>query len=89
MKNSIKVIDTTSNFEHLKDENFEDSCLVFKDGIHYLFLNKKKYILDIKKTFFLDEKIIVDGVISDDLSSVGRIAFEIFLKNLDIDSNID
>jgi|694.fasta_scaffold109101_4 hypothetical protein len=81
MKNSIKIIDSTSNFEKLKNKIFKNSRLFFDNGIHFLFLNGKKYMLDIKKTFFLDEKIIIEGIISDDEFYVGRIAFEFFPEN--------
>ena len=81
MKNSVKIIDITQNFKKLKNKIFKNSTLFFENGIHYLFLNNKKYLLDIKKTFFLDEKIIIEGIISDDESSVGRIAFEFFQEN--------
>lgn len=81
MTGSLNILGTNLPIENFSPQNFKNSSLVFKDGIHLLFLNDKKYILDIKKTFFLDEKIIIEGIISDDESSVGRIAFEFFPEN--------
>jgi hypothetical protein len=81
MKDLIKIINANSDFEKLKDQTFENSSLVFENGIHLLFLNNKKYLLDIKKTFFLDKKIIIEGIISDDEFFVGKIAFEFFSEN--------
>jgi hypothetical protein len=81
MTGSLNILATNQITEKFSSQSFKNSSLCFEDGIHTLFLNNKKYILDIKKTFFLDEKIIIEGIISDDEFSVGRIAFEFFPEN--------
>lgn len=81
MTGSLNILATNQITKHFSGKNFKNCCLLFKEGIHLLFLNNKKYILDIKKTFFLHEKIIIEGIISDDESSVGKIAFEFFPEN--------
>jgi hypothetical protein len=81
MTGSLNILGTNLPIENFSSQNFKNSRLFFDNGIHFLFLNDKKYILDIKKTFFLDEKIIIEGIISDDESSVGRIVFEFFPEN--------
>jgi hypothetical protein len=81
MTGLLNILGTNQITEGLSNKTFENSSLIFENGIHFLFLNNKKYLLDIKKTFFLDKKIIIEGIISDDEFFVGKIAFEFFSEN--------
>lgn len=81
MTGLLNILGTNQITEDLSNKTFENSSLIFENGIHLLFLNNKKYLLDIKKTFFLDKKIIIEGIISDDEFFVGKIAFEFFSEN--------
>jgi hypothetical protein len=81
MTGLLNILGTNQTTEDLSNKTFENSSLIFENGIHLLFLNNKKYLLDIKKTFFLDKKIIIEGIISDDEFFVGKIVFEFFSEN--------
>jgi hypothetical protein len=84
MLGSLKIVGTNLGSKNLKNKIFDNCDLKFDNGIHFLFLNEKKYLLDIKKTFFIENKIILEGIISDDESFAGKIVVEFIPKNLDI-----
>lgn len=84
MKGFVEIIGINSSFKELKNESFNNCELKFNNGIHELILNNKKYILDLKKTYILCDHLVLEGFISDDSTSVGRISLKFIPKNLDI-----
>jgi hypothetical protein len=78
MKGSIKIVGTNSTTKHLQNILFENCLLETKGKIHDLYLNDKKYFLDIKETYFHENFLLVFGMISDDTDFVGNIALEFY-----------
>ena len=78
MKGSIKIIGTNDITKHLQDQIFEDCVLQSGGKIHSLFLNDKKYLLDIKESHFNHDFILIYGIISDDAEFVGNIALQFY-----------
>lgn len=84
MLGTVKIIGANSESKNLKDKIFNNCELKFNNGIHELILNNKKYLLDLKKTYILCGHLVLEGFISDDSTSVGRISLKFIPKNLDI-----
>lgn len=78
MKGSIKIIGTNNITKHLQNQIFENCVLQSEGKIHSLFLNDKKYLLDIKESNFNDSFISIYGIISDDSKFVGNIALQFY-----------
>jgi hypothetical protein len=78
MRGSIKIIGTNATTLHLQDKTFDDCSLINDGKIHNLFLNKDKYLFDIKETVFLKDHLMIFGMISDDAKFVGNIGLEFF-----------
>jgi hypothetical protein len=78
MKGSVKIVGTNSITKHLQDQTFDNSSLESKGKIHNFYLNDKKYLLDIKESYFHADFILILGMISDDTDFVGNIALEFY-----------
>jgi hypothetical protein len=80
MKGSIKIVGTNETTKHLRNKLFEKSSLISESIVSILYLNEKKYILDIKETHFRKDHLLIAGMISDDESFVGNVAFEFYIQ---------
>jgi hypothetical protein len=78
MKGLITIIGTNDITKHLQDQIFKDCVLRSGGIIHLLFLNGKKYFLDIKDSNFYDDFVLIHGIISDDYEFVGNIALQFY-----------
>ena len=84
MKGSIKIVGTNDITKHFQNLIFENCVLQSEGKIHSLFLNDKKYLLDIKESRFHHDYILIYGIISDDVEFVGNIALRFYPeKHLD------
>ena len=80
MKGSIKIVGTNETTKHLRNKLFEKSSLISESIVSTLYLNEKKYILDVKETHFRKDPLLIAGMISDDEAFVGNVAFEFYIQ---------
>jgi len=86
MNGSIKIIGTNEITRHLQDQVFKKCTLQSDSKLHSLFLDNKKYLLDIKEICFNCNFVLIYGVISDDEAFVGNIALEFYpVRNENLD----
>ena len=74
----FKVVGTNKVTSHLMEKEL---TLLESSRIHHGTLKKfsdgeKTYLLDEKSVDFLSECVLVQGILSDDTSNVGRVALE-------------
>lgn len=85
MIGSIEIVGTNQATQDLSDKIFNDVSIICNGTLHGLELDNKKYLLDIKSTHIYSDHILIFGMLSDDESYVGNIAF-IFRPQNNVDS---
>ena len=85
MIGSIEIVGTNQATKDLSGKIFNDVDVICDGTLHRLTLNDKKYLLDIKSTHIHCDHIAIFGMLSDDESYVGNIAF-IFRPKINVDS---
>lgn len=80
-----KLIESSFNFSQLdplQSYSIRLNCLPNNDHvIHSVFLNDAEYTMEIKNTFFIDEKtILINGFLANK-DELGLVTFELKLSN--------